>query len=173
MQPDLRGTPRARSGFTLMELIIVLTIIAIISAAVIPVFGASFNTIRRDHALRDFLAALRYSQERAVAETCEYRVVIDPETRSYRITRMVKFDRGEKTFKPIDERFGAKMTFPEEFEIKKPTARRDRETRTYFIAFFPNGACDEALVPFTVNGKRDVSVLTNGRNGHIEIKERK
>jgi len=173
MRPDAPGMTRACSGFTLMELIIVLTIISIISAAVIPVFGGSFSSIRRDHALRDFLSALRYAQERAVAETREYRVVIDPETRSYYITALEKFDRGEKSFEPIDERFGKRMTFPEEFEIKKPSARRDRETRTFFIAFFPNGGCDEAIIPFTVNGRREVSVLTNGRKGHIELKERK
>jgi prepilin-type N-terminal cleavage/methylation domain-containing protein len=80
LYPDLSPNGRARQsggGFTLMELIIVLTIIVIMSAAVVPVFGPSMAKLQRDHAVRDFVATLRYAQERAVTDTREYRLALD------------------------------------------------------------------------------------------------
>jgi prepilin-type N-terminal cleavage/methylation domain-containing protein len=169
--------PRERTcrnhGFTLLELIVVLTIITIISASVIPVFNGTFAGVQNSHAMRDFLASLRYAQERAITETREFRVIMDPDNNCYYTARFVNMDKDKKNFAPAEDRLSRKVFLPKNVEMKTPNAKRDRQTHMYYVSFYPNGACDEVKVSFMVNGKRAVVVSTNGTKGLILMEEKK
>jgi general secretion pathway protein H len=161
LYPDLSPNTGARQsggGFTLMELIIVLTIIVIMSAAVVPVFGSSMAKLERDHAVRDFVATLRYAQERAVTDTREYRLALDPELNQYWLLRCAGIVERKKTFELIDERQGKAMFLPERLSMKNVKARKEREERYYYISFYPNGACDRAEVTLQHTDERAVTV---------------
>lgn len=161
LYPDLSPNTGARQsggGFTLMELIIVLTIIVIMSAAVVPVFGSSMAKLERDHAVRDFVATLRYAQERAVTDTREYRLALDPELNQYWLLRCAGIVERKKTFELIDERQGKAMFLPERLSMKSVKARKEREERYYYISFYPNGACDRAEVTLQHTDERAVTV---------------
>ena len=163
---------RACLGFTLIELIIVLTIIAIMSAAVIPVFGGSMAKLERDHAVRDFVATVRYAQERAVTDTREYRLAMDTELNQYWLLRGAGIVKRTKTFELLDERQGKTMYLPERLSMKRIKARKDRENKYYYIAFYPNGACDQAEVTLQHEDGRAVTVATKGSLGQLEVKEK-
>ena len=166
--------PVLARGFTLLELIIVMSLITMLAAAVIPVFNGTFSAIERDHAIRDFVSILRYAQERAIAEVCEFRVYLDTENNSYWLMKLASVKKNEKTFEMLDERVGEKMFFPETLTIKSAKAKKDKELRLPFIAYYPNGACDEASVKFETSDKRrSVSVHTNSNKAHIEVVEQK
>jgi type II secretion system protein H len=159
-------------GFTLIELIIVLTIIAIMSAAVVPVFGGSMAKLERDHAVRDFVATLRYAQERAVTDTREYRMALDPELNQYWLLRCGGIVERKKTFELMDERQGKAMLLPERLSMKSVKARKERQEKYYYISFYPNGACDRAEVTLQDEDGRAVTVATKGSLGQLEVKEK-
>ena len=173
--PNLSPNRRARQsggGFTLIELIIVLTIIVIMSAAVVPVFSGSMAKLERDHAVRDFVATLRYAQERAVTDTREYRLAIDPELNQYWLLRCAGVVERKKTFELIDERQGKAMFLPERLSMKSVKARKERQEKFYYISFYPNGACDRAEVTLQHEDGRAVTVETKGSLGQLEVKEK-
>ena len=171
-KPETRYPRPGSHGFTLMELIIVLTIILIMSAAVVPVFGGSMAKLERDHAVRDFVSTLRYAQERAVTDTSEYRLIMDQERSEYWLMRFAGMEERKKTFEAIDERQGESMFLPERLSMDKIKARKDRKEKYYYISFYPNGACDVAEVTLRHEDGRSVTVATKGSLGQLEVKEK-
>lgn len=169
------GRPATGSGdrgFTLIELVIVLSIIAILSAAVVPVFNASFASVETDHAVRDLVAFIKYGQERAVTDTTEYRLYLVQDTGEYRLLRFKGFEDEEKLFEPLDEPQGKTMRLPRRLEIDRLNARKDRLRDAHYIAFYPNGACDEATISLRRGNERSIRIKTHGALGRLEVDER-
>jgi len=160
-KPETRNPEPGPFGFTLMELIIVMSIIAILSAAVIPVFGGSMRQLERDHAVRDFVATLRYAHERSMTDTCEYRLILDKDNGEYWLTRFAGIKERKKTFEALEERQGENMFLPERLHFEKVKARKDRKEKYYFVAFYANGAVDESSVTLQHEDGRTVTVATN------------
>ncbi|MBX7256371.1 MAG: prepilin-type N-terminal cleavage/methylation domain-containing protein [Candidatus Hydrogenedentes bacterium] len=159
------------AGFTLMELIIVLTIIAVMSATVVPVYHGSVSFIQRDRATRDFIALMKYAQERAIIDTVEYRFYMSPDKGAYWIMRYDKTDeRGERLFARPDGGEGIVRHLPKTITLKKPKAHLDRKAKAQYISFFPGGACDEAKLELTLDRRQKVTIDTKGRLGQFEVK---
>src|SRR5262245_37750606 len=82
------------AGFTLMELIVVVIVIAVISSAVIPMFADSLRSLRRQRYIDDFTTALKFAQERAISGSVEHRVYIDDKANTFWVERLdVKLER--------------------------------------------------------------------------------
>ncbi len=169
----MRRHPFTDSGFSLLELIIVLTILAIMSAAVVPVFQGTFASVEGDHAVRDFVATLRYVQERAITDSIEYRLYLDPENNQYYVMRYVSLDEDmeKKVFERYEEGGRGTVVLPPRIKIKRPRAQKDRELDAYYVSFFPSGACDE--VRLTLERERDdggdIVIETNGGIGRLKV----
>jgi len=163
----------ASAGFTLIELIIVLTLLAVLSSAVIPVFSGSLGRVESDHTVRDLVALIKYGQERAVTDLKEYRLYLDPEQGHYFLMMLKRTPEGEKDFVPLDEHQGEALVLPPRIEMAKPKARKDRERDLYYIPFYPSGACDKARIPLEIKQEgrdRKVTIETQGSLGRIVIK---
>jgi general secretion pathway protein H len=79
---------RASSGVTLLELLIVLSIMAILAAVVLPLLGGSgVSTGELKSAARQVAAGLRVARSEALATRQETRVVLDLEQRTFRVDR--------------------------------------------------------------------------------------
>ncbi len=150
-----------------------MAILGIMSMAVIPVFSGTFGRVQRDHAVRDFIATVKYAQERAVTDTREYRIFIDPETSSYWLMRLDKVDDMKKVFKPLEERQGEKMILPDRLSIDKVKAKKDRKTKAYYIAFYPNGVSDRASIAFRRDDGRALLVDLKGSLGDMKVSDRR
>ncbi len=160
----------ACGGYTLMEMIIVMTIIAVITAGVIPVFQGTLTRIRGDRASRDFVALMKYAQESAISESTEYRFYMSHEKGTYWLERGAIDADGERIFKPVGDGYGAKRKLPVGVSMERPKARHDRKLRAHFVAFYPGGACDYATITIENAEGKDIDIRTKGRLGQFEVK---
>lgn len=74
---------RERSGYTLLELVVVMIILAILTSAIVPIFGESIKRLRRDGALDGLIASMKYAHERSIMDSVEYRFYMDDDKNCY------------------------------------------------------------------------------------------
>lgn len=72
-------------GFTLIEVIIVLVLLAIVAAIALPTFQRLVVNSPLKTAARDLMAEIALQKERAIAESRQYRIVLDLNNSSYDI----------------------------------------------------------------------------------------
>ena len=75
--------PSRAAGFTLLELIVVLFILALAGALVAPVFTRSFGQLRLKAAARDLAALCRFARTQAIANQVVLEVVLDRGANAY------------------------------------------------------------------------------------------
>lgn len=68
-------------GFTLLELIVTLSVIALAVGLVLPAIGRSTETVRARAEIAGFSAVLRHAREQAITRRQPYRVVVEPDAR--------------------------------------------------------------------------------------------
>ncbi len=175
MYDVFRHIPRGRSGFTLLELLVVIIIIASISMSIVPVYVSSMNGIRMRNARNDLIAAIRYAQEMAVRESREYRILFNVEENTYRLEYLAGLDEEEKVFEPVGTLFGGAQKLPEFLAFDRVNARRDSRTRDFFVACLPNGASDSATLLLRDVRRRGArfEVKVEGPLGKVTLKERR
>jgi prepilin-type N-terminal cleavage/methylation domain-containing protein len=164
----------SQSGFSLVEMIIVLSIIGIISAGVVPVYVSSMAGMRMRNAQNDFVALINFVQERAVTDGREYRLFLDPKEGTYWVEWHSGYDRDEKTFSIVEEPWGELHYLPERLEMERPKARKDRGSSAFYIACFPNGASDIATLRLRdrLNWRSRLTIKTEGAMGKISVESR-
>src|SRR4029453_8597544 len=99
-----RGTAlRDERGFTLLELIVTLTVIALATGVVIPTLARSTEAIRVRAEVAGFSAMLRHARERAIVTRRTQTVVIDPV--AHRVSRLAGADGEVRETRQLSERF--------------------------------------------------------------------
>ena len=166
-----RGAPRGEAaGFTLVELMIVMTLLAIMSLMVTPIFGGSLSGARAEHSMRDLYASMKSAQARAVTEGVEHRIYLQPDENSYWLAHAAYSPKGEIAFEPLPGRSGEVVELPRDLEMKRPNARRGRKRGTYYFSFYPSGGCDIASmsVSFSDDARRRYLFETTGTTVYFE-----
>jgi general secretion pathway protein H len=141
--PEHRGGPfqGKGSGFTLLELLIVMVIVGFMAALVVPAIGHSLDNLRLRTVTREVSASLRYTRSRAVSEKMTYCALFDPEKKMLTIS-------GEKNPAPSkdtseeQEKVGREVyIFPKHIIVKLVSHEEDAvEPVPFAIRFFPNGS---------------------------------
>jgi prepilin-type N-terminal cleavage/methylation domain-containing protein len=98
LTPDRVKTP-GRAAFTLVELILVMTIMTILLSVVFPNLKGFFQGRNLDNEAMQFLALTRYGQNRAVAEGVPVELWVNPKEGSYGLGLVSGY--GIKETKPI------------------------------------------------------------------------
>jgi general secretion pathway protein H len=106
-----RGPRGAAGGFTLLELIITLAILAVVVALVTPSIGRSTESIRVRAEVAGFAALLRHARERAIVSQKPQAVVVD--LTNQRISRRSGGPDGEvRETRVLPDRFTIEATPP-------------------------------------------------------------
>ena len=144
-----RGNAR---GVTLLELLVVLSIMAVIAAIVVPVFTGGVSGSELKGATREVAAGLRLARSEALATRKETRVMLDLENRSFQVER--------------DPRTHA---LPKQIELKLFTAQSDLlSDKVGAIRFFPDGGSNGGRVTLAA-GERKYNVDIDWLTGRVAI----
>lgn len=148
-----------------------MTIVAVMTTAVVPMFAHSVQWVRGDRAKRDLIAHLKYGQERAITDGTEYRLYLDDKNDAYWLVRLEGIKDGEKVFQPVEDIGGERRTLSQGVDLVKPTARRDTDKKSYYVGLYPTGACDYATITLVKPGGRTVRIETKGKLGRFQVRE--
>ena len=139
-------------GVTLLELLIVLSIMAILAAIVVPIVGGGVSAGELKGATREIAAGLRLARSEALATRKETRVMLDLEARSFQV-----------------ERDARTHTLPRQIELKLFTAQSDLvNEKIGAIRFFPDGGSNGGRVTLTA-GARKFNVDVDWLTGRVAI----
>lgn len=83
MELSARGIPGRSKGLTLIELLIVLAIIAGLTAIAVPKYSHWRDNLEFRQAARDVVSMLREAKNRAISMNREHRVEFEPANRRY------------------------------------------------------------------------------------------
>jgi general secretion pathway protein H len=137
---------------TLLELLIVLSIMAIIAGLVIPMFGTGVSSTALKSSARQVAAGLRLARSEAVATRHDTRLVLDLEHRTFQVEP--------------DARIHA---LPRELEMKLYTAQSDLVSdRVGAIRFFPDGGSNGGRITLA-SGERKYDVDIDWLTGRVSI----
>lgn len=160
-------------GFTLLELVVVVAFISILTGMVIPIYNRTMYSLRIRNTTQDITSLIRYAQEKAVAESREFRVIIDEEKGAFSLLRLKSQTRDrDKEFEPIGTGDGGGViTLPETIKISRITAGKDRKTGLRYISCYPNGASDPGQIELEPQGRGRQRILIKwtGALGRFEI----
>ena len=168
----MRGRTGPIRGFTFLELLVVVSILAILTAAIIPVYGASLSAMQRRSLRGDMVAAIYFLQELSIHQSRELRLLIDTRKGAWYAAGWTAGMGEEATFEPLDERsLGSPQSIPDSLAVSQVKARRDRESGLDYIAFYPNGACDPAEIRFGPRrgGDATFTIETTGALGEVRV----
>lgn len=84
LRRDMRRVMRDR-GFTLLELLVVMAVLALVLLVVPPMFSGSLSRAELGSAAREVAAGLREARSRAIARNREVAFTLDVDSRRYRI----------------------------------------------------------------------------------------
>ena len=149
-----RRASRHPAGFTLLELLIVLMLMAIIAGFVLPIFGPGVSTTDLKRSAREVAAGLRLARGQAIAQGTEATLELDVAARTFRV--------------PPDPRL---HTMPSGIELKLFTAQRDLVSdQVGAVRFFPDGGSNGGRITLAA-GERKYDVDIDWLTGRVAILE--
>ncbi len=141
-------------GFTVLEMLVVLMLIALIAAVTIPTFSGGVSTTQLKTAAREVAAGLRLARGQAIAQRTESVLELDVAARSFRV--------------PPDPRVHA---LPPGIDLKLFTAQRDLSTdQVGAVRFYPDGGSNGGRITLAA-GERKFDVDVDWLTGRVAILE--
>jgi general secretion pathway protein H len=143
---------RPQRGVTMLELLIVLTLMAFVASIVLPMFGGGVSTPELKSAAREVAAGLRFARGQAIAQRGEAFLLLDVEARTFTL--------------PPDTRV---HRLPEKIDLKLFTAQRDLvDEKVGAIRFYPEGGSNGGRITLAA-GERKFDVDVDWLTGRVTI----
>jgi len=155
MKTRMSGTEGSRSaGFTLLELLAVLTVIALAAVALSFRSGASSGTAQFRAALANTTAIMRLARSRAIADASNHVVIIDLDGR--RISEAAS---------------GQGFGISKEVELMATVAESEHYSDgTVGIRFYGNGTSTGGRLAYAWRGQT-YEIEVNWLTGHVSVRE--
>lgn len=161
----------ARSGFTLIEIMVVLVLMAIAGVLAFPEVRRMYDQARMDASAREVATFLKLAKNRALSEQVAMGVLIEPGARSLRLlkengTEVQKLVLAEDIEIPrvvIDRQ-------PDETEGAQPEDEDQAEQeRMPLVWFYPDGRCSGVALVLKQKAGREFRLKTDILTGVTRI----
>lgn len=139
---------RTRCGFTLLELLVALSIMTIFSGTVLVAMWPALEEARLCTGTRLVIAALRYARDCAVTQQMTTEVVFDTDRRGVSVQRQVQDDAGQQTWQTITTQAGRFRTLPEGISFQQVSSQgsADEQNQQITVDFTPLGQAQETTI---------------------------
>ncbi len=147
-----RSINQYSKGFTLLELLVVMAIVALVITAIPPLFTAATGTAELKGATHQLAVGLRFVRSQAIARNQSAVMLLDVEKRRYRLSGV-----------PREYRLPAQLDlklFAAKSEFLNPTSGA--------IRFFPDGSSTGGKITVT-RGDRAYEIEVNWLTGQVSI----
>jgi type II secretion system protein H len=128
----------ARSGFTLMELVLVMLVLSVVAATVVPALRNFAHGRELNDAAAQVVAVSNYARTQAIAEGRVYRLTLDLSAGTYQLTA-----RTYDTFDALQNNMGHAFTVPE--KVRMDCDFPPQQDGLY-LEFRPTGRIDTGLI---------------------------
>ncbi len=185
-----------RSGFTMLELLLVIALLGLLGTAVVPKFSSLFR-VSVQSSVRRFAALVRFAYDEAILTGRVHRIILNLDDQRWYIEAaqpgMLPLDKAkagmlaeglreeervtnEAEFKPTQDKAIAKipngvtLMEVESWRLGKNGGTADKGEVAIYA--FPNGYIDEATVTLAEQGKEKVQrfkVSTQALTGRVKI----
>ncbi len=146
-------------GFTLVELIIVVVVIALVLAVSYPSLSRGSASIKLRAAGRDILSTFRYAREKAVTEQTGMRVTVDREKQEVTLSD----DLGDGS---------RRYTLPRDIQIRRMLLGGIEVMEgPLIVRFLPNGSAEEAEVMLQSRTGSFLRIITDPITGGARVEQ--
>jgi general secretion pathway protein H len=149
-----QSEPCSAAGFTLLEMLVVIVILALATAVAMPILARPSDSVRVRATARDLINALRLTRAMAIARNAEIALTIDVDRRTFASAAI-----RTQSFGPD---IAAELTFAE----PERTARS-----TGGFRFFPDGSSSGGDVRLRLRGG-EAKICVNWLTGEAQLGER-
>lgn len=162
----LTGATPSPSGFTLIELILVMALIVIMASVVTPRMAEFFRGRTLDNEARRFLTLTRYGQNRAVSEGIPILVWIDEEKQLYGIEAqpgyLEKDDKAREYSVADDLKIEVGESLTPYGITKEQQISRTLPAKLRFIRFGPDGFVSDASPEYVLISRNEDDKIAIG-----------
>lgn len=141
------------SGFTLLEMLVVLAIIGVMLAIVPPMLGNSINHSRIKTATRELAAGLKLARYKAINMHVDTTLVLDTDSGDYKVAGMDK-----------------RLSLPKGSNLLLTTARSEQLSKhSGAIRFFTDGSSTGGQIKLSLKDSYEYLVNVNWLTGKVTI----
>lgn len=177
-------TPRLKA-FTLLELMVVVTLIGIVSAVIIPEMRGTYQDALLKSTSRQLRGSIQLAGSRAVSLQKQHRLLIHSGKKQYRIEQKGGASPGFSGLKDVansegsfDSRISVEVSREERSigEEKEAIASaldqpNGQENQIESIIFYPDGTADERTITVRDRDGFSLVMLINPTTARVELKE--
>jgi prepilin-type N-terminal cleavage/methylation domain-containing protein len=152
---------RAQAGFTLLELLIVILIMAVVVGFSVPRFSRTFSNLQLQVFAYNVAKLLTYASKRAVARGEVLRIHFDVEGRRYWLAQAQEASPEGKSER-VASKFGRMSSVPKAISLD-PSARA--------VTFYPDGRADRFEMLIFDNRQDGYRLVTDVWTGRVKLLE--